>query len=105
MPLMSCQLTADQDDNTASKYDLPPPSTKGAIPLPSPTTPGKANADGRFLADEEDHWERVGGPPRFGQAEAMDEDETTMLDHQTWLEGKLEDKYYGGEFQYSGVVL
>ena len=49
--------------------------------------------------DEKARWERVGWAPRFGSGDVGADDETTMLDHQTWLEGKLDDKYFGGMAQ------
>lgn len=82
-----------QDDGSASKYNLPTPTKAGAIRPPS--TSEKAN--GQPLDDEAARWAKVGWAPRFGLPGSMDDDEgTTLLDHQTWLEGKLEDKFFGG---------
>lgn len=40
---------------------------------------------------------QTGWSPRFGwPVESVMEGES-LLDHQTWLEGKMPDKYYGGE--------
>jgi hypothetical protein len=40
--------------------------------------------------------ERTGWAPRFGNGEA---DATeSFADHQTWIEGKLDDRFYGGMF-------
>jgi hypothetical protein len=42
----------------------------------------------------------VGWEPRFGTGETAEEKEDTrnLLDHQTFLEGKLDEKFYGGLF-------
>lgn len=81
-----------QDDGTGTKYDLPAPTKAGSE---APATPTAAKANGQ-APEEEARWARVGWAPQFGLPGHMDEDEGTMLDHQTWLEGRLEDKFYGG---------
>lgn len=70
-----------------------PKSSQAAPDSPSDSTP---NANGTADVSEKARWERVGWAPRFGSGDAEVDDETTMLDHQTWLEGKLDDKFYGG---------
>ena len=48
-------------------------------------------------AEEDARWvERSGWAPRFGQGDSISGDQADGLDHQTWLEGKLEDKFFGG---------
>jgi hypothetical protein len=51
-------------------------------------------------AEDEKRWiERAGWKPRFGNGSTHDSIEgESVLDHQTWVEGKLEDKFYGGKF-------
>lgn len=89
-----------QDDGTPDQYDLPPPSAGGAIPI-TPTTDGhQTQANGGISSDENASWvEKVGWAPRFGQ-EKLTEAEAgeSLLDHQTFLESKLDDKFYGGEY-------
>lgn len=64
--------------------------------MPASPTSDKANGHAPEL-DEEQRWQRVGWAPRFGMPGSDEpEDESTLLDHQTWLEGKLEDKFFGG---------
>lgn len=47
---------------------------------------------------EEDQWGRVGWAPRFGNGETESmKDEPTLLDHQTFLEGRLDEKFFGGK--------
>lgn len=52
------------------------------------------------LTDEE-RWavDRTGWAPQFEQEHGdTDEGEATLLDHQTWIESKLDDKYFGGMY-------
>lgn len=88
-----------QDDGSAPQYDLPPPTKSGAVE-PPPASP-TAKSDGTAVTapeDDEKRWDRVGWAPRFGlPGSEEEEDETTLLDHQTLLEGKLDDKFFGGE--------
>lgn len=70
-----------------------PKSSQAAPDSPSDSAP---NANGTADVSEKARWERVGWAPRFGSGDAEVDDETTMLDHQTWLEGKLDEKFYGG---------
>lgn len=39
---------------------------------------------------------RTGWAPRFGGGDSQNNGGPTLLDHQTWVEGKLEDKWFGG---------
>lgn len=93
-------IATDIDDGSPGAYDLPPPSTAGAI---AATAKGKnglgqPGANGLEDEDEDARWiERAGWAPRFGSGDSGEEAES-LLDHQTWVEGKLEDKFYGGIF-------
>jgi len=97
-------VVTDIDDGKPGAYDLPSPTTAGAL---APTAPPKGKdgkpldhaANGQIDAEDEDRWiERTGWAPRFGNGDTSSSMEgETLLDHQTWIEGKLEDKFYGGE--------
>lgn len=52
-------------------------------------------------AEDEDRWiERAGWAPRFGNGASSESMEgESLLDHQTWVEGKLEDKFFGGQYK------
>lgn len=58
-----------------------------------------AQANGSVSVDEQAQWaERVGWAPRFGQGSITEaEAGESILDHQTLLESKLDDKWFGGE--------
>lgn len=95
-----------QDDGTPDQYELPTPSRGGALPA-SPNTAqadGKSTqANGHLHQDDKSRYDdHVGWAPRFGQgsiteAEAVE----SPLDHQTWVESKLDDKFFGGKYDES----
>ena len=88
------QLTSIQDDGTPDQYDLPPPSKDLSGPS-SPTANGFAN--GHAQKDDEGEWAKVGWAPRFGQGSITEaEANESLLDHATYLESKLDDKFFGG---------
>lgn len=88
-----------QDDGTPDQYDLPPPSADGVVPLFKVSEDGKTSANVGMSVDEKAQWEeKVGWAPRFGQGSITEvEAAESLLDHQTFLESKLDDKFYGGE--------
>jgi hypothetical protein len=95
-------IPTDIDDGKPGAYDLPPPSTSGAIAAPpakdkngAPLTNG---ANGHIEKEDSERWiERTGWAPRFGNGASNESIEgESLAEHQTWLEGKLEDKFYGG---------
>lgn len=87
-----------QNDGSPDQYDLPPPSTGGV--LQPDVDPSHAN--GSVSTDEQTQWaERVGWASRFGQGSITEaEAGESLLDHQTFLESKLDDKWFGGEFDH-----
>ncbi|KAH7355702.1 hypothetical protein BKA66DRAFT_613362 [Pyrenochaeta sp. MPI-SDFR-AT-0127] len=102
-------LVSDADDNSAApKYDLPPPTKAGAIDPPSSPTAKSANGHAPEL-DEDARWDRVGWAPRFGmpgsENKDPEEDEGTLADHQTWLEGRIEDKFFGDWYHNTGIII
>lgn len=67
----------------------------------SPTTPTQATqTNGHLHQDDKARYEdRVGWAPRFGQGSITEaEAEESPLDHQTWVESKLDDKFFGGKY-------
>ncbi|KAF2458227.1 hypothetical protein BDY21DRAFT_284327 [Lineolata rhizophorae] len=94
-------LASDVDDGTPDQYDLPSPTKDAAADAPA-----SPEANGKAPGDDAERWNRVGWEPRFGSGIAPeDEDEGTLLDHQTWLEGKLEDKFFGDWYHNAGVII
>ncbi|KAH0562191.1 hypothetical protein GP486_003113 [Trichoglossum hirsutum] len=93
---------ARTDDGTPDQYDLPPPSKEGALSIPT-----EAKQENGTLPDDENvRWvERVGWAPRFGSG-GLPESEAgaSLLDQQTWIEGNLDDKYFGDWYHNAGII-
>ncbi|KAK3059961.1 hypothetical protein LTS18_009648, partial [Coniosporium uncinatum] len=99
-------LASDIDDGTPSQYDLPEPTKAGAIATTRKRTDTNTSIPNGLPKDDQEQWDRVGWAPRFGPGkEAKEDDGTTMLDHQTWLEGQLEDKWYGDWYHNTGIII
>ncbi|KAF2092391.1 DNA-directed RNA polymerase II subunit J [Rhizodiscina lignyota] len=96
-------LATDVDDGAPPDYDLPPPSRAGAISRADTASRSSKGANGKAPEDEE--WERMGWAPRFGVPKLREEDDGTMLDHQTWLEGKIDDKFFGDWYHNAGIII
>ncbi|KAF2197837.1 tricalbin [Delitschia confertaspora ATCC 74209] len=104
-------LASDAGGHLGPKVALPPPTKAGAIETPtSPTTTiAPTNAPPQEL-DEEERWARVGWAPRFGMPGSLlgdddEEEEGSLLDHQTWVEGKLDEKFYGDWYHNTGIII
>ncbi|CAI6334444.1 unnamed protein product [Periconia digitata] len=103
-------VLATDTNNTNPKYDLPTPTKSGALDIPqSPTSPTSVTSNGHAIGPqgEDDPWGRVQWAPRFGMpgSEDQDDEEGTLLDHQTYLEGKIEDKFFGDWYHNTGVII
>ncbi|KAG9248511.1 C2 domain-containing protein [Calycina marina] len=108
----SVAIATDIDDGQPGAYDLPSPTTAGALAAATPAkdSSGKPltnGVSGVVDEDDNDRWiERTGWAPRFGSGEDEDAaDEPSLADHQTWVEGKLEDKFYGDWYHNTGVII
>ncbi|KAI4227769.1 MAG: hypothetical protein L6R40_008180 [Gallowayella cf. fulva] len=100
-------VVTDIGDGTPDQYELPAPSKGGALPA-SPTTDGQpAQANGHIHQDDKTRYEdRVGWAPRFGQGSITEaEAEESPLDHQTWVESKLDDKFFGDWYHNTAVII
>ena len=96
-------VVSDIDDGKSGVYDLPPPTTAGALAATAPPKdksgkPLTNGVNGHMDVDEHERWvERTGWAPRFGSVASNGSIEGESLgDHQTWVEGKLDDKFFGG---------
>lgn len=85
----------DIDDGSKPAYDLPSPSKAGAIEVPKDSQ-GKPDVPG---ADADQFGEKTGWTPRFGWPTEPIQEGASLLDHSTWLEGQIPDKFYGGKSQ------
>jgi hypothetical protein len=100
--LLSCKIRlllihVLKDDGTHAKYERPPPQSAADIAAeqaPAPT-------GGKSQLDDALRWarNRTGWAPKFeDKKDGQKADEGgTLLDHPTFLEGKLGDKFFGGK--------
>lgn len=89
-------LTQFQDDGKPDQYDLPPPQSAAAAQSANASAE-KTSLQNGAPPEEEDQWSKLGWAPRFGSGETEeDKTEVSLLDHQTFLEGKLDEKFFGG---------
>jgi len=92
-------LSIQQDDGTGPDYDLPPPTKEGVLPPASPTQSSGAHVE------KEDEWSKVGWAPRFGNPADKEQDQGTLLDHQTYLEGKIPEHLFGDWYHNTAVII
>lgn len=68
----------------------------------------QANATANGIPpEEEDQWKKTGWAPRFGTGDAQEngDDDRMLSDHQTLLEGKLDDKFFGDWYHNAGIIV
>lgn len=101
-------VPTDIDDGKPGAYDLPPPSTAGAIAVtPAKGKDGAPLTNGHMEKEDQERWvERAGWAPRFGNGSSGDSIKSESLaDHQTWVEGKLDDKFFGDWYHNTAVII
>ncbi|TAQ88025.1 hypothetical protein B7494_g3660 [Chlorociboria aeruginascens] len=104
-------IPTDIDDGGPGAYDLPSPTTAGAlgataVPKDKSGKPLENGANGHIDKEDEARWiERAGWAPRFGNGDSDSLEGETLADHQTWVEGKLEDKFFGDWYHNSAVII
>ena len=86
-------------------YDLPAPTTAGALAVPTTGEGEEQQMNGSY--PEEDNWKKTGWAPRFGSGETEEDkqEDALLTDHQTFLEGKLDDKFYGDWYHNAAVIV
>ena len=94
-------------DDGPDQYDLPPTNQAltNAVELEPDSAHSTTATNG--IAPEEERWKKAGWAPRFGSGETAEEkeDNRTLLDHQTFLESKLDEKFYGDWYHNTGVIV
>ncbi|RDI82640.1 hypothetical protein Vi05172_g7461 [Venturia inaequalis] len=103
-------LASDTDDGTPSKYQnvLPPVSSgkDGVVAATDAQAEQAANGDLTGIDKDDEDWSRVGWAPRFGPGIPGGLDmQMTMSDQSTWLEERMEDKFFGDWYHNSGVII
>ncbi|EHY57241.1 Tricalbin-1 [Exophiala dermatitidis] len=97
-------IATDLDDGNP-EYDLPPPEPL-AVAEASKADGDTAKGPNGAPPEEEEDWTKVGWAPRFGSGETEeDRDGGNLLDHQTLLEGKLDEKFYGDWYHNAAVII
>ncbi|KAJ0420392.1 C2 domain-containing protein [Aspergillus carlsbadensis] len=100
-------VITDKDDGTPAPYDLPPPRTASGLLLDEKADEiADQKKEGEL--DDDARWarNRTGWAPRFAHEETKEEhDDMTLLDHQTFLEGKIDDKFFGDWYHNAGVIV
>ncbi|KAI1261765.1 C2 domain-containing protein [Xylariaceae sp. FL1019] len=92
-------LATDQDDGNKVTYDLPEPSKAGAVDVTK-------DKDGNDAADEEeDMAAKVGWTQQFGWPVDSVLSEDTLLDHSTWVEGQIPDKFFGDWYHNAAIIV
>ena len=84
------------------QYDLPSPTAQGAVDIPTTPTKDGTNANGHIHHEEKELYEKkTGWAPRFGQGDLTeDEANASLLDHSTWVESRLDEKFFGGKMMF-----
>ncbi|KAJ4326786.1 Tricalbin-2 [Fusarium piperis] len=97
-------IITDVDDGTGPDEDLPEPSKDGVLDV-ARDKQGKPLADGVDPASEEPPYSRTGWAPRLGWPSDELLEQESLLDHGTWVEGKLPDTLYGDWYHNTGLVI
>jgi Ca2+-dependent lipid-binding protein len=95
-----------EQDNGPDQYDLPPPSKEGALASPTTDASGGDGLNHIHATEKASYEERVGWAPRFGlNTMTQEEQDESLLDHTTFLEGKIDDKFFGDWYHNTGVII
>ncbi|KAI0873036.1 C2 domain-containing protein [Hypoxylon argillaceum] len=98
-------LVTDVDDGTnKAAYDLPSPTKAGVVEVAKDVN-GNPIQDSAAAQEEEDMAEKVGWNQRFGWPVESVLSGDTMLDHTTWVESKLPDKFFGDWYHNAAVII
>ncbi|KAI0446692.1 C2 domain-containing protein [Xylaria telfairii] len=96
-------LVTDVDDGTKAAYDLPTPSKAGVVEF-AKDADGKIIQDSAGAEEEADMADKVGWNQRFGWPVESVLAGDSMLDHSTWLEGKIPDAFFGDWYHNAGII-
>lgn len=97
-------IITDVDDGTGPDEDLPEPSKDGVLDV-ARDEQGKPLADGVDPASEDAPYSRTGWAPQLGWPSDELLEQESLLDHGTWVEGKLPDTLYGDWYHNTGLVI
>ncbi|KAL2127762.1 hypothetical protein VTI74DRAFT_10222 [Chaetomium olivicolor] len=95
-------IVTDIDDGTKADVDLPSPSKAGAVEVKK-SEDGKTLVNGQ-VQEQEEEFSRTGWAPQFGWPQESAHEGESMLDHTTWVEGQLPEKFYGDWYHNAAVI-
>ncbi|KAG6044270.1 hypothetical protein E4U17_000623 [Claviceps sp. LM77 group G4] len=95
-------IITDVDDGTGPDEELPEPSKAGVLD-PAQTADGSKDVTGMDPGDTEAPYSRTGWAPQFGWGDDTMESES-LLDHATWIEGRLPDTLYGDWYHNTALI-
>ncbi|KAK8088567.1 hypothetical protein PG997_003528 [Apiospora hydei] len=98
-------VVTDADDGSKADYDLPTPSRADALDVPKDKEGNLFTDDASEEERPEDIAARVGWQQRYGWPHESPMTGESLLDHQTWLEGKVPDHMYGEWYHNAGVII
>ncbi|KAG5976940.1 hypothetical protein E4U55_007136 [Claviceps digitariae] len=96
-------IITDVDDGTGPDEELPEPSKAGVLDVAQTADGGKVLA-GMDPEAAEAPYSRTGWAPQFGWGDETIESES-LLDHATWLEGRLPHSLYGDWYHNTAVII
>lgn len=98
-------IVTDMDQGNKAGYDLPTPSKAGAMEIPQDEE-GNPLLNGAETGEtEENKAAKVGWTQRFGWPSESVFAGESLLDHQTWLEGKIPAQFYGDWYHNSAIII
>ncbi|KAI8631767.1 C2 domain-containing protein [Xylariaceae sp. FL1651] len=102
-PPRGIALATDVDDGTKAAYDLPSPSKAGVVELAKDKDGKPIHKDD--IEDEEDLAAKVGWTQRYGWPVDSALSSDSLLDHSTWLEDKVPDKFFGDWYHNAAIIV
>lgn len=84
------------NDGTGPDEDLPEASAAGALDVATDDK-GKPLPVGVDPGAKEQPYDRTGWAPKVGWPTEKSTEAESLLDHATWMEGRLSDTLYGGK--------
>lgn len=98
-------IATDIDDGSKPAFDLPSPSKAGVVEV-THGEDGKALVDGKEVDDDDNEMgPKTGWAPRFGWPVESIKTSESLLDHSTWLEGQIPDKFYGDWYHNAAIIM
>ncbi|GAB0139449.1 hypothetical protein EsHS_00000102 [Epichloe bromicola] len=96
-------IITDVDDGTGPDEELPEPSKAGVLDV-AKTADGGKDLTGMDPGASEAPYSRTGWAPKFGWGGDATEAES-LLDHATWLEGRLPHSLYGDWYHNTALII